>query len=111
MLFKQKYVCARVYLRVRERECACVCESLREGECDRMREKKERYVYDTEWQQGCATSLRIYVRETLGTRYVYVHPNEHQIIYTYANEITERKGERKGNNAVNPNLSGFHVYI
>lgn len=25
--------------------------------------------------------------------------------------ITERKGERKGNNTVNPNLSGFHVYI
>lgn len=89
--FVRMYVCA--YVRVCERGCE--------------RKKKKRYVYDTEWQQGCATSLRIYVREILGTRYVYVHPKEHQIIYTYANEITERKG----NNAVNPNLSGFHVYI
>lgn len=104
------YVCVRM-LCARMCTCVCVCEIMREKESVCEGKRKERYVYDTEWQKGCATSLRIYVRETLGTRYVYVHPNEHQIIYTYANETTERKGQRKGNNAVNPNLSGFHIYI
>lgn len=87
--------------------CACVCVCV--YVCVKEREKRrnrDMYMIPN-GQQGCAMSLSII--RTRNTRHsICVLCILTNIRYTIHMRMIR---ERKGNNAVNPNLSGFHIYI